>query len=111
MVRNIDDAHEFIRALLSLDASRHLLRNDDRRAFASGLKEIIRDRDNEKLFAWLMEVFSFQGISDAIAADYIERHGNASWQDIDWRIKETTELCPKLRSFATYQGCGYRKIT
>ena len=110
MVTTAAGAARLILDLLSLEDSRRLLANADRRIFAAGLKPILRDRDTPSLYGWLMEVFSFQGISDAIAADYLARHGNAEWKEIDRRLRRTRPLCPKLSSFDAYRDCGFQKL-
>ena len=35
------------------------------------------------IFDWLMSELSFQGISDAVAEGYIDRHGNVTWAEIE----------------------------
>jgi hypothetical protein len=110
MVTTTAAAVRLILDLLSLEDSRRLLANADRRIFAAGLKPMLRERDTPNLYGWLMEVFSFQGISDAIAADYLARHGNAEWQEIDRRLRRPRPLCPKLSSFDAYRGCGFQKL-
>ena len=56
-----------------------------------------------------MKGFSYQGISDGVAAGYIERWGNADWETIKRSLTKPELLCPKLTDFASYRGCGYRK--
>ena len=110
MVTTAAGAAQLILGLLRLEDSRRLLANADRRIFAAGLKPILRERDTAALYAWLMEVFSFQGISDAIAADYLARHGNAEWQEIDRHLRRPRPLCPKLSPFDAYRDCGFQKL-
>ena len=110
MVTTTAAAAKLILDLLNLEDSRRLLANADRRIFAAGLKPMLRERDTPSLYGWLMEVFSFQGISDAIAADYLARHGNAEWQEIDRHLRRRRPLCPKLSSFDAYRGCGFQKL-
>ena len=42
----------------------------------------IKNHDTATLFDWLIEIFSLQGISDAVAFDYIAEHGNVRWSDV-----------------------------
>ena len=42
----------------------------------------IEQRDNAALFDRLMVDFSFQGISNEIAANYMRRHGHATWHAV-----------------------------
>jgi hypothetical protein len=41
-----------------------------------GVIRAVRDHDTPALFDWLMEILSFQGISDAVALGYIAQHGS-----------------------------------
>ena len=56
-----------------------------------------------------MEGFSYQGISNQIASNYIDRHGNATWRLVSDLLANTNCQCPKLTGFHAYQNCGYRK--
>ena len=57
-----------------------------------------------------MSALSYQGISDQVAADYIERHGSATWADIDAKVA-ASPTCPKLQSYWHFHGCRYDKIS
>jgi hypothetical protein len=61
------------------------------------------------LFDWLVAALSYQGISDKVAAEYLERHGSATWADIDAKLASPT--CPKLKSYWHFHGCRYDKIS
>ena len=52
---------------------------------------------------------SYQGISDAIAFDYMERHGCVSWRDIKRKLRRGA-TCPKLNSYWQFYDCGYSKL-
>ena len=43
----------------------------------------IAARDTAAMFDWLVSALSYQGISDQIAYNYMERHGRATWRDIN----------------------------
>jgi hypothetical protein len=78
---------------------------------ARGLDEVaaaIRDRNTAVLFDWLVAALSYQGISDQVASDYMERHGLATWQAIE-RDLGRTPSCPKLRSYWQFHSCRYSK--
>lgn len=60
------------------------------------------------VFDWLLTTFSFQGISDRVARDYMDKHGTASWAKIDPSLRASPS-CPKLRSYWHYEGCRYDK--
>src|SRR5271155_1140520 len=61
---------------------------DDNRADlrAEGIPSAIRRHDTATLFDWLVSALSYQGISDQVASDYMERHGSATWADIDAKV-------------------------
>ena len=44
---------------------------------AEGIPTAIRRHDTATLFDWLVSALSYQGISDQVAAEYMERHGSA----------------------------------
>lgn len=77
---------------------------------ADGVLDAIRRHDDDALFGWLMGVLSYQGVSDAIAYDYMERHGRVSAGEIGAGLNRAS-LCPKLTSYWHFEGCGYRKST
>jgi hypothetical protein len=55
-------------------------------------------RDSAALFNRLMHDFSFQGISDEIAANYMRRHGQATWHAVRKNLAKRP-TCPKLKSY------------
>jgi hypothetical protein len=65
--------------------------------------------DTPKLFDWLVPAFSFQGIADAIASAYMDRHGVMTWATIASDLSSQPS-CPKLQSYWQFHDCGYRKI-
>ena len=68
----------------------------------------IERRDTPALFDWLITVLSYQGISDRVASDYIEKHGSVTWLEIEYRLSKRPS-CPKLKSYWHFHGCGYSK--
>ena len=52
-------------------------------AIESGLVAAVEDHDTAAIFDWLMRMLSFQGISDAVAEGYMDRHGNVTWAEIE----------------------------
>jgi hypothetical protein len=78
----IDHAVRLIHAVCGLAGSSNLI--DDIRADlrADKVQGAIRHRDTAVVFDWLLAAVSYQGISDAVAYDYMERHGRATWHDI-----------------------------
>jgi hypothetical protein len=70
----------------------------------------IRRRDSAAVFDWLMAALSYQGISDQVAYEYMERHGRATWHDIDQKLGQGVS-CPKLKSYWHFHGCRYDKVS
>jgi hypothetical protein len=60
------------------------------------------------VFDWLLTAFSYQGISDRVARSYMEKHGSASWSQIEATLR-LTPSCGKLRSYWRYEDCQYNK--
>jgi len=73
-----------------------------------GLLRAVEQHDTPALFDWLAEAVSFQGISDRIAWDYMERRGRAIWRDIDRNLSQAPS-CPKLPTFWHFEACRYHK--
>ncbi len=72
------------------------------------LRAAIASHDTALLFGWLMEALSFQGISNGVAAGYMERHGRVTWRDIERSMGNQVD-CPKLKSHWSFHQCGYEK--
>ena len=47
-----------------------------------GIRSAVSQHNTPALFDWLIEVASYQGISDSIAWSYMEEHGRVTWADI-----------------------------
>jgi hypothetical protein len=106
----IDYAVRVVHSVCCLAGSASLI--DDNRADlrADGIPSAIRRHDTATLFDWLMAALSYQGISNQVAADYMERHGRAQWADIDVKVAASPP-CPKLASYWHFHGCRYDKIS
>ncbi len=72
------------------------------------LAAAIEARDTPALFDWLQSGLSYQGISDEIAKGYMERNGQATWQDLTANLS-LSPTCPKLASYWQFYGCRYQK--
>jgi hypothetical protein len=81
------------------------IRTDARKA---GILEAIASRNTPKIFDWLLNAFSYQGISDQVARGYIRKHGNATWSDIERSLRDTPS-CPLLHTYWHFDGCRYDK--
>ena len=80
---------------------------DDARQSAE-VASAIRTGNSAILFDWLVAALSFQGISDQVAADYMDRHGLATWQVIE-RDLGRAPSCPKLKSYWHFHNGRYNK--
>ena len=77
---------------------------------AEGMPDAIRQHDTAPLFDWLMMAFSYQGISDRVAAKYMARHGRIRWRAIDAEIRENP-TCPKLKNYWQFYDSKFDKIS
>jgi hypothetical protein len=83
--------------------------DDAREALAAdGIQAAVRTRDTAALFDWLVSTLSYQGIADQVAYDYMERHGQATWQVIARDLRRAP-TCPKLKSYWDFYDCRYNK--
>jgi hypothetical protein len=85
-----------------------LIADTRRRLKRRGVLAAIQRHDSRVLFEWMAETFSFQGIADSVAYDYLQRHGGARWENFAASLPAKPS-CPKLRSYWHFEGCGYRK--
>jgi hypothetical protein len=106
----INHAVRLIHAVCGLAGSPSLI--DEIRADlrAEKVRAAIRKRDTGPVFDWLMAGLSYQGISNQVAYDYMERHGRAAWHDIEQKLGRGAS-CPKLKSYWHFHGCRYDKIS
>lgn len=81
------------------------LRHD---AIDAGLITAVETHDTPAIFDWLMRVISFQGISDAVADGYMDRHGNVTWAEIKSALT-TNPACHKLQGYWGFTDCRYHK--
>jgi hypothetical protein len=72
------------------------------------LRKAIQSRNTAALFDHLVAALSYQGISDEVAENYIDRHGLASWHLIEGSLRYQPS-CPKLRSYWHFFDCRYNK--
>src|SRR6185437_12914756 len=66
--------------------------------------------DTAALFDRLVHDFSFQGISDEIAINYMRRHGEATWRSVRKNLAGRPS-CPKLQSYWHFHACRYEKTS
>jgi hypothetical protein len=106
----INHAVRLIHAVCGLAGSPTLI--DEIRADlrAEKVSTAIRNRDTGPAFDWLMAAVSYQGISNQVAHEYMEKHGRATWQQIKQGFNRGAS-CPKLKSYWHFHDCRYDKIS
>jgi hypothetical protein len=107
----IDHAVRLVHSVCCLAGCASLI--DDIRAElrAESISAAIRRHDTATLFDWLVVALSYQGISDQVATEYMERHGSATWTDISRMMDQSITCCPKLKSYWHFHDCRYNKIS
>jgi hypothetical protein len=75
-----------------------------------GVIVAVQHRNTPVIYDWLIDLLSYQGISDSIAFDYMARHGPVRWDDIA-KALAAMPSCPKLTCYWAFERCGYRKGT
>jgi hypothetical protein len=73
-----------------------------------GVISAIKRDDSRALFDWLMVAFSYQGISDRVATEYMAQHGRVHWKNIRHGLAQEP-ACPKLKSYWHFYSCRYDK--
>jgi hypothetical protein len=76
----------------------------------SGVDRAVALGHTPPIFDWLLTTFSFQGISDRVAWDYMDKHGTASWSVIESSFRDAPR-CTKLRTYWNYESCRYDKTS
>jgi hypothetical protein len=105
---NLDYAIRLVHATCCLAGSPSFLDDIDSDLRNRGISRAVRDHDTPTLFDWLIELLSFQGVSDSVAAGYIAEHGTARWADIADGLSRRPP-CPKLAGYWTFSDCSYQK--
>ena len=77
---------------------------------SNSLTAAIERHDSARIFNWLVQTLSYQGIADRIALDYMQRHGSARWTGIQASLARKPS-CPKLRGYWAFYECRYRKAS
>jgi hypothetical protein len=104
----LDHATELILRVCQIAGSASFV-DDAREALAAeGVHAAVRTRNTAALFDWLVSILSYQGISDQVAFDYMERHGQATWHVIASDLRRRPS-CPKLESYWHFHDCRYNK--
>jgi hypothetical protein len=101
-------AESLVRTACAVAGSTSFLDEIDTEIRYAALDQAVRASTTPAVFDWLLTAFSFQGISDRVARDYMEKHGTASWAQIEASLR-VSPSCPKLRSYWHYDACRYDK--
>lgn len=102
-------ARDLIKSICEVSADRNFVTSPSETiSIDTRLVAALRTNDTASLFDWMMDSFSFQGISDSVADSYLDSNGNATWQSIRSELARRP-TCPLLRSYWTFEGCRYEK--
>jgi hypothetical protein len=101
-------AHRIIHTVCCLAGSASFVDDAHDNLVNEGVLGAIEGHNTPVLFDWMVYAFSFQGIADAVAADYLDRHGVLTWAAIAADLA-AGPACPKLQSYWQFHDCGYRK--
>src|SRR5258708_14720980 len=82
----INHAVRLIHAVCGLAGSPTLIDEIQVELRADKVSAAIRNRDTSPVFDWLLAAVSYQGISDQVASEYMQKHGRAKWQQIKQRL-------------------------
>jgi len=105
---NLSYAVKIVHATCCLAGSPSYLADVSAELRQCGVLRAIERHDTPLIFDWLVELLSFQGISDAVAANYIAKHGTATWAQIDEALSRKP-LCEKLSGYWSFEDCNYNK--
>jgi hypothetical protein len=103
-----DHAVRLVHHVCCLAGSATLMEED--RNEGATVRSAINRRDTPALYDWLISALSYQGISDRVAYEYMERHGYVTWHDVDRKLGQGV-ACPKLESYWHFHACRYDKIS
>src|ERR1700732_3496539 len=106
----VNHAVRLIHAICGLAGSPTLIDEVQADLRADKVRAAIRRRDNGPVFDWLMSALSYQGISDQVAYEYMEKHGRARWRGIKQGLDKGAN-CPKLKTYWHFHDCRYDKIS
>lgn len=101
-------AADLISKICEIAGSSTFLGDILRSAQTSGLSAAIETHDTSKLFDAILPAFSYQGISDTVAREYMRRHGSATWAQISKSLG-SNPTCPRLQTYWHYYQCRYDK--
>src|ERR1700756_1986198 len=94
----LNHAVRLIHAVCGLAGSPTLMDEIRAELRADKVSAAIRNRHTGPVFDWLMAAVSYQGISDQVADEYMEKHGRARSRQIKHGLDRGVS-CPKLKSY------------
>lgn len=100
-------ATDIVHRVCCLAGSFNLIEDSRRRQDGRLLRRAITGHDTAALYDWLIEAFSYQGIADWVAFEYMRRHGGVSWDEIKQAL-QGNPACPKLGSYWAFADCRSR---
>jgi hypothetical protein len=106
----INHAVQLIHAVCGIAGSPTLIDEIRAELRADKVRAAIRNRDTGPVFDWLMAAVSYQGISNQVAHEYMEKHGRATWRQIKQALSRGAS-CPKLKSYWHFHDCRYDKVS
>ena len=106
--RGLNHARSLVRQVCGIAGQATWVDDLQGTAIGSGLVGAVADHDTGRIFDWLIRELSYQGISDAVADRYIERHGNVTWAEIEAAVA-TNPCCDKLEGYWAFTDCRYHK--
>jgi hypothetical protein len=77
-------------------------------AVASGIPAAVAAHETGPIFEFLVNFIQYQGISNAAAYSFAEKHGNVRWAQIQSALLQKP-ACGLLRSYWDFAGCRYIK--
>jgi hypothetical protein len=101
---------EIIEAVCCVSGSLNYVEDIRSKTGADSLAAAVRSNDTPAIFDWMMDSFSYQGISNRVADQYIRQHGNATWRQIA-RLLASSPPCPRLVNYWSFDGCRYDKTS
>ena len=104
----LDHAVRLIRQVCQQSRCTNLIAETRASLRAEGITSAVRHHDSAALFDWLITMLSYRGISNWVAAEYLERHGQATWHAIESDLQRRPS-CPKLKSYWHFHDCRYSK--
>lgn len=102
----LDHAIRLIHQVCCLAGSFNLIEDFHDQALCAAIDR----HDTAVLFDRLVHDFSFQGISDQIATNYMARHGQATCRSVRKNLAKRPS-CPKLKTYWAFHDCRYEKTS